>query len=181
VANGRTLARYQEEIREDIQRLSLIHGLDDLRRFTPQWYEAVVFQLTRMPTDIMIERWLCEQYPDMRKLQTASLLEQHGKAVSILSRSYRRMTPGKIYHVTQVMNYVFFRLLGERLDVHLVEPYERSGYSLEGGDLADWTACHYSEDHEGDVRVIGHWARCLGISEWIEWRRFDEISQEYLH
>ena len=49
VANERTQARYREEIREDIQRLSLIHGLDALRNFIPLWYESVVFQLTGCP------------------------------------------------------------------------------------------------------------------------------------
>ncbi len=63
VANERTQARYREEIREDIQRLSLIHGLETLRTFIPLWYESVVFQLTRMPPDIMIERWLYRGVP----------------------------------------------------------------------------------------------------------------------
>jgi hypothetical protein len=181
VANERTQERYREEIREDIQRLSLIHGLDTLRAFIPLWYESVVFQLTRMPPDIMIERWLYEEYPDMRDIQLAALQEQHEKAVSVLSANIRRMTPGKIYKVSQVMNYVFFRLAGDLLGVRLTGPYEKSRYMLEGEELAMWTAEHYSEDHEGDVSVIDNWARALHLSEWFEWRRFDEISQDPLH
>ncbi|HEX7538894.1 MAG TPA: hypothetical protein VF358_01195 [Syntrophales bacterium] len=181
VANERTQARYREEIREDIQRLSLIHGLDTLRTFIPLWYESVVFQLTRMPPDIMIERWLYEEYPDMRDIQLAALQEQHEKAVSVLSGNFRRMTPGKIYEVSQVMNYVFFRLAGELMGIRLIDAYEKSRYILEGEELAIWTAGHYSEDHEGDVSVIDTWARALQLSEWFEWRRFDEISQDPLH
>jgi hypothetical protein len=181
VANERTQARYREEIREDIQRLSLIHGLDTLRTFIPLWYESVVFQLTRMPPDIMIERWLYEEYPDMHDIQLKALQEQHEKAVSVLSGNIRRMTPGKIYDVSQVMNYVFFRLAGELLGVRLIEPYEKSRYILEGEDLATWTAGHYSEDHEGDVSVIDYWAQVLQLSGWFEWRRFDEVSAGTLH
>lgn len=181
VANERTQARYREEIREDIQRLSLIHGLDTLRTFIPLWYESVVFQLTRMPPDIMIERWLYEEYPDMRDIQLAALREQHEKAVSVLSGNIRRMTPGKIYEVSQVMNYVFFRLAGELLGIRLTGPYEKSRYMLGGEELASWTAGHYSEDHERDVNVIDTWARALQLSEWFEWRHFDEISQDPLH
>ena len=181
VANERTQARYREEIRQDIQRLSLIHGLDALRNFIPLWYESVVFQLTRMPPDIMIERWLFEEYPDMRDIQLAALHEQHEKAVSVLSGNIRRMTPGKIYEVSQVMNYVFFRLAGDLLGVRLTGPYEKSRYMLQGEELAIWTAEHYSEDHEGDVSVIDNWARALQLSGWFEWRRFDEISQDPLH
>jgi hypothetical protein len=181
VANERTQARYLEEIRNDIQRLSLIHGLDTLKTFIPLWYESVVFQLTRMPPDIMIERWLYEEYPDMRDIQRTALQEQHQKAVSVLSGNIRRITPAKIYDVSQIMNYVFFKLAGELLGIRLIDAYEKSRYILEGGELASWTAGHYSEDHEGDVAVIDHWARTLEISEWIEWRRFDEISQDYLH
>jgi len=181
VANERTMARYREEIRGDIQRLSLIHGLDALRSFIPLWYEAVVFQITRMPTDIMIERWLYEDYPAMRDLQLAALREQHEKAVSVLTLNVRRMTPWKIYDVSQIMNYVFFKLTGELLGIHLIEPYEKSRYLLEGEGLATWTAGHYTEDHEGDVSVIDYWARYLEVSEWFEWRRFDEISQDTIH
>jgi len=181
VANEHTQARYREQIREDIQRLSLIHGLDTLRTFIPLWYESVVFQLTRMPPDIMIERWLYEEHPDMRDIQLAALREQHEKAISVLSGNIRRMTPGKIYEVSQVMNYVFFRLAGELLGIRLTGPYEKTRYMLEGEELASWTAGHYSEDHEGDVTVIDAWARALQLSEWFQWRRFDEISQDPLH
>jgi hypothetical protein len=181
VANERTIARYREEIRGDIQRLSLIHGLDALRSFIPLWYEAVVFQVTRMPTDIMIERWLYEEYPVMRDFQLLAMREQHEKALSVLSLNVRRMTPGKIYDVSQIMNYVFFKLTGELLGIHLIEPYEKSRYLLEGDGLAFWTAGHYSEDHEGDLSVIDHWARYLRVSEWFEWRQFDEISQDTIH
>jgi hypothetical protein len=181
VANEQTQARYREQIREDIQRLSLIHGLGTLRDFIPLWYESVVFQLTRMPPDIMIERWLYREYPGLRELQRNALMEQQAKAVSVLARGIRRMTPGKIYDVSQVMNYAFFSLTGELLGIRLVEPYERSRYRLEGDQLASWTAEHYSEDHEGDVSVIDTWAQTLHLSEWFQWRRFDEICQDLLH
>jgi hypothetical protein len=181
VANERTQARYREEIGEDIQRLSLIHGLGTLRDFIPLWYESVVFQLTRMPPDIMIERWLYREYPGIREIQRSALMEQQAKAVSVLARGFRRMTPGKIYDVSQVMNYAFFKLMGELLGIRLIEPYERSRYRLEGDELAAWTAGHFSEDHEGDVAVIDYWARVLQLSGWFEWRRFDEISQAPLH
>jgi hypothetical protein len=91
------------------------------------------------------------------------------------------MTPGKIYEVSQVMNFVFFRLAGELLGIRLIDAYEKSRYFLEGEELAIWTAGHYSEDHEGDVYVINTWAQVLQLSEWFEWRRFDEISQDPLH
>jgi len=181
VANERTQARYRQEIREDIQRLSLIHGLATLRDFIPLWYESAVFQLTRMPPDIMIERWLYREYPGLREIQRRALMEQQAKAVSILSRGFRRMTPGKIYDASQIMNYVFFKLTGELLGIRFIEPYERSRYRLEGDELATWTAEHYSEDHEGDVSVIDYWARALQLSDWFEWRRFNEISHDVLH
>jgi hypothetical protein len=181
VANERTMAGYREEIRGDIQKLSLIHGLEGLRNFIPLWYEAVVFQVTRMPTDIMIERWLYENHPAMHDIQRAALREQHEKALSVLSLNVRRMTPGKIYDVSQIMNYAFFKLTGELLGIHLLEPYEKSRYVLEGEGLADWTAGNYSEDHEGDVAAINYWALYLRVSDWFEWRRFDEVSPETIH
>ncbi len=181
VANDSTRVRYREEIRDDLQRLSLIHGLDALRNFIPLWYEAVVFQVTRMPTDIMVERWIYDEYASMRDIQLAALQEQHERADSVLSRNIRRMTPGKIYDVSQIMNFVFFKLMGDLLGTPLVMRFERSRYMLEGEGLATWTAEHCSSDHEGDVSVIDHWAHYLQLSEWFEWRRFDAVSRDYLH
>ncbi len=123
VANERTMARYREEIREDIQRLSLIHGLGALHDFIPLWYESVVFQLTRMPPDIQIERWLYREYPGLREIQRRALMEQQAKAVSVLDRGIRRMTPRKVYDVSQVMNYAFFKLMGRMMGVDLKGPY----------------------------------------------------------
>jgi hypothetical protein len=181
VANERTLANYREEIREDIQRLSLIHGLGALHDFIPLWYESVVFQLTRMTPDIRIERWLHRQYPGLREIQHRALMEQQAKAVSVLDRGIRRMTPRKVYDVSQAMNYAFFKLMGRLMGVDLKGPYERSLYVLEGEGLAEAADQDWRDDHEGDVMLTRQWADSLGLAGWIEWRRLEEVSAGMLH
>lgn len=181
VANERTQARYRKDIREDIQRLSLIHGLGTLQDFIPLWYESVVFQLTRMPPDIMIERWIYREHPGLREIQRDALMEQQSKAVSVLSRGIRRMTPRKVYDSSQVMNYTFFKLMGQLLGMNLTEPYKRSLYALEGENLSDWTERNARDDHEGDVGLIRGWAEFLQLSRWIEWRHHDEVCERMLH
>jgi len=181
VANERTESRYREEIREDIQRLSLIHGIGALSGFLPLWYESVVFQLTRMPPDIAIERWICCEYPGLRDIQRRALLEQQAKAAAVLSRDIRRMTPRKVYEVSQVMNVAFFKLMEPVTGLRLTGPYDRSPYVLRGGELADLADRLERDDHEGDVALIRLWAEALGLSGWIEWRRLDEVEAGTLH
>jgi hypothetical protein len=181
VANERTEARYREEIREDIQRLSLIHGIGTLGEFLPLWYESVVFQLTRMPPDIMIERWLHSTYPGLREIQRNALMEQQAKAVTVLSRGIRRMTPHRVYDASQAMNYAFFKLMEPLTGVDLTAPYERSLFVLQGGELAGRADRNARDDHEGDVELTRQWAESLGISGWIEWRRLDEVEAGTLH
>jgi hypothetical protein len=181
VANERTRSLYREEIREDIQRLSLIHGIGTLGEFLPLWYESVVFQLTRMPPDIMIERWLHREYPGLREIQRSALMEQQAKAVTVLSRGIRRMTPRKVYDVSQAMNYAFFKLVEPLAGVGLTAPYERSVHILQGGELAARADRIARDDHEGDVGRIRAWAESLGLSGWIEWRRLDEVEAGTLH
>lgn len=181
VANERTMERYREEIRDDIQRLSLIHGLGAFQDFIPLWYESVVFQLTRMPPDIAVERWLHRQYPGLREIQRRALMEQQARAVAVLSRGIRRMTPRKVYDVTQAMNFAFFKLMGRLVEVDLCGPYERSLCVLEGGGLAKAAEEDRGDNHEGDVALTRVWAESLGLSGWIEWRGLGEVSAGTLH
>ncbi len=181
VANERTMNCYRDEIREDIQRLSLIHGLGTLQEFIPLWYESVVFQLTRMPPDIAIERWLHRECPGLRAIQRKALMEQQAKAVSVLSRGARRMTPRKVYDVSQAMNYAFFKLMGHLVDVDLSDPYQRSLYVLEGEGLAESADEERGDNHEGDVVLTRRWAGSLGLSGWIEWRSLGDVSAGTLH
>ncbi len=181
VANERTRSRYREEIREDIQRLSLIHGISTLGEYLPLWYESVVFQLTRMPPDIRIERWIHREYPGLREIQRRALMEQQAKAVTVLSRGIRRMTPRKVYDASQAMNYAFFRLMEPLTGVNLTAPYERSLYVLQGEELADHADRNARDDHEGDVELTRQWAESLGLAGWIEWRRLDEVEAGTLH
>lgn len=181
VTNECTEACYREAIREDIQRLSLIHGLGTLGGFLPLWYESVVFQLTRMPPDIQVERWIHREFPGLRELQRRALMEQQAKAVTILSRGIRRMTPRKVYDVSQAMNYAFFKHMEPLAGVNLTAPYERSIYVLEGEGLAGLADRDARDCHEGDVEVTRHWAESLGLSGWIEWRRIGELEAGTLH
>jgi len=181
VANERTESRYREEIREDIQRLSLIHGIAALGGFLPLWYESVVFQLTRMPPDIAIERWIHREYPGLRDIQRNALMEQQAKAAAVLSRGIRRMTPRKVYDVSQAMNYAFFRLMEPLAGVGLTAPYERSLYALQGEELLGRADRGVRDDHEGDVELTRRWAEALGLTGWIEWRRLDEVEAGTLH
>jgi len=181
VANERTEALYREEIRDDIQRLSLIHGIGALGEFLPLWYESVVFQLTRMPPDIGIERWIHREYPGLREIQRNALMEQQAKAAAVVSRGVRRMTPRKVYDVSQAMNYAFFRLMEPLTGVSLTAPYERSLHVLQGEELAGRADRTARDDHEGDVALTRQWADSLGLSGWIEWRRLDEVEAGTLH
>ncbi len=181
VANERTRSLYRDEIREDIQRLSLIHGIGTLGGFLPLWYESVVFQLTRMPPDIGIERWIHRGYPGLREIQRTALMEQQARAAAVLSRGIRRMTPRKVYDVSQAMNYAFFRLMEPLTGVGLTAPYERSLCVLEGDGLAGLAERNARDDHEGDVELTRQWAESLRLSGWIEWRRLDEVEAGTLH
>ena len=181
VANERTRSIYRAEIGEDIQRLSLIHGIGELGGFLPLWYEGVVFQLTRMPPDIGVERWLHREYPALREIQRTALMEQQAKAAEVLSRGIRRMTPRKVYDASQTMNYAFFRLMEPLTGLRLTAPYERSLYVLQGGELAALAERNLRDDHEGDVTLTRRWAESLALSGWIEWRELDEVEGGTLH
>jgi len=108
-------------------------------------------------------------------------MEQQLKAAAVLARGIRRMTPRKVYDVTQAMNYAYFRLMEPLTGVNLTAPYERSLYVLQGEELAGRADRTLRDDHEGDVELTRQWAESLALSGWIEWRRLDEVETGTLH
>ncbi len=173
VANRKTMMSYLLEMDEDLQRLSSVFGPEKVRKLVRLWYEGVVFQVTRMPPDIMIDRWLYDEYPELRPLQMNALRNQRRAAVLGLSDDMRKVTPSKVYYASNVMNYVYFKVLEDHFHLDFVAPYHKTVFLYDGQSLVRLTEQGYVNTHEGDRAMIDEWARRLQITTWFEWKQLD--------
>jgi hypothetical protein len=173
VANRRTMMSCFLEMDEELQRLSAVFSQEKVRKLAMLWYEGVVFQVTRMPPDIMIDKWLYDEYPELREIQLGSLKRQRKAAILGISEDMRKITPSKVYYASNVMNYAYFKVLEDHFHLDFVAPYHSTVFLYDGGSLVRLAELSYVNNHEGDRSMIDQWADRLHMKTWFEWKPFD--------
>lgn len=170
IANRRTMMSYIMEMEDDINRIGESVGKDRIKGLVAMWYEGVVYQLTKMPPDIMIDKWLYDKCPEIRPVQLNSIRRQRDMAILSLSEDLKRVTPLKIYSSSNIMNYAFFKTLEDHFHLDYVAPYHNTPFIFEGGPLVKITEQQYNNSHEGDNEMINKWAERLNLTKWFEWK-----------
>ena len=176
LANRRTMARFIMETESELERLSSLLGRDTVRKMISLWYQGVVFQLTRMPPDIMVNKRLYDDWPELRPLLLQAIAAQLRQAIPSLSPNVRRATPARIYRAANIMNFVFFKCLEDHFRSDFLGPYHGTIFILDGAPLARITAVWGRNDHAGDRIMIDRWAAELELNNWYEWQPYVTFS-----
>jgi len=169
------------EMQDEIMGLSKILSLENLAQIINLWFNGTVRQVTNLPPDIMIEKWLYDEYPEIRPYQFRSLQKQHQEALAGLKNEVKQITPSKILNASNIMNYAFFRIIGFHMKNNFLTPYNQTVYVRKGKELAEYTEKNCTiNDYEGDLEMINYWARYLGLSNWFKWTGFEDVPEDYL-
>jgi len=166
------------EIEGDINRLSAMMPFDQLTQIVNLWYNGTITQVTNQPPDLMIEKWIYEKYPELRPYQTQSIKKQHDESIMGLSKRVAQMTPSKIFIISNVMNYCFYKFLSQYLHTDYLNPYWGFKYKVKGEALAKITLGH-EDSFVGDVEMSNRWANFLNISNWFAWNDFENVPANY--
>jgi hypothetical protein len=150
--------------------------LEELLRI---WHGGIVSQLTNQPVDIMIEKWLYADYPDLRGIQKQSLRSQWNEALKGLADNIRRTTPGLVYESSNLMNYAFFRHLGLAMGENFLKPYNNTHYVDRGKALAALLDTFPDNTFSGDLKKIAAWTDYLTLNGWFNWIDFEKIPEGY--
>jgi len=163
------------EIEPEIQELSKVLPFDKLAQIVNLWYNGTVRQVTNFPPDIMIEKWIYDEYSELRPYQSQSIKKQYEESLAGLSPEVKKMTPPTFLDLSNIMNYAFFRILGLHFGTNFVKPYNNTKYIGSGKKLALLTEAEYVDNYDGDIQMINKWADFLKLSNWFEWAGFDNI------
>ena len=169
------------KIKIEIVALTKILSEDQIAHLIDLWYNGLIRQVTNLPPDIMIEKWIFDKFPTLRPLQIKSLNKQLTEAICGLSETVTKITPPTILHASNVMNYSFFRILGFHIGQNFTKRYNSTNYVRKGKELASITDKHYDDSHEGDNIMIDKWATFVNISDWFKWRGFEDVPPDYGH
>lgn len=173
----KTIERAYNEIEGDIQDLSKKLPQDALAKYIKTLYEGIVRQVTNLPVDIMIEKWIYNNYPKLRDNQLKSIEKQAKQSLEVLDRD-PRLFPKKFYYCSNVMNYVFLRHVGFTIKKKFIQPYSNTQFLIPGKKLSKITKDEYKNSFSGDVAMINRWAQFLEIKDWFEWRDFEKYKGE---
>jgi len=164
------------QIEGEIKELSAVLPFDRLAQVVNLWYNGTLRQVTNFPADIMIEKWLYDNYPGLRGYQLTSIGKQQQEALSGLAGEAEKISPPTFINLSNIMNYAFFRILGLHFGTNFVKPFTNMKYLEKGKKLASLTDEGYIDNHEGDIEMVNKWAQFLGISNWFEWSCFENGS-----
>ena len=167
------------EIASEIDRIRRLLDGQDLTEVTTMWYHGIVRQIGSQPADTMIEKWLYEDYPELRPVQTSSLKKQMRESLQVLLEQVRKTSPAKIYDANCTMNYAYFKLLSEFADLPLHSSFKDSRYQARGEELYELTRDKYENNYEGDLAMTNKWAEFLGLTGWFYWADFEAIPEGY--
>lgn len=160
-------------IGNDIEKFHRI-GLspDHLSQLVTMWHGGIIRQLTNMPVDMRIERWLYEEHPGLREYQVPALIEQLRENFQVLSSQVKELTPRKVYEASNGLNAAYARYLSLMLaeDGHY-SPYVGTPFERVGRELGDYQWMTTDLGYKGDVQAINRWSRYFGTIGWWEWRR----------
>jgi hypothetical protein len=167
------------QIEGEITALSKVLPFEQLAGVVNLWYTGIIRQVTNHPPDIMIEKWLYDEYPSLRPYQSKSIEKQLGESLAGLGDSVKQITPRTIMEASNIMNYAFFRLLGMHLRTNFIRPYNNTPYVNRGKELAAVTEKEYVNTYEGDILMADRWAKLLRLADWFKWRDFEDVPQGY--
>lgn len=148
----------------------LLRSTLDLTEILDLWSSGVIVQASNYPQDILIERMIFNEHPDLRASQRQSLARMAQESHDGLDSRIMMVTPKTVSVASQAMNYALLkscaRFLGEPW---MVRPYRRTTFEHVGEELLDIFNAVQPEDLGGSIEVSRRWNEHLGIDSWFRW------------
>jgi len=167
-----------EESRKDINNISKIITESKLNQLIEMLFKGLVMQLTNQPVDLKIEEWIYNEYPGLREFQKISFQSQLQEALGGLNKDVKAITPSKIYEASHSMNYAYFNVLAKNTKFDLDSAYDNFEFEFKGKLLIEIMG-KYENNLDGDIKRINDWANILNLSEWYEWKNFEDVPSNY--
>lgn len=144
------------------------HVIDNLLSFL---CSGLVRQVTNTPADCRIEKWVYENFPSLRDVQTAALLAQYSVFRECLQPRIKNCVPASIYEKSNTVNYPLAKTIGQlRNESDLLAPYQDGGFAVMGERLDSYLREHDC-GYPGDMRLADAWAKEIAVRDWYRWAK----------
>ena len=143
------------------------------------WILGVINQIISQPADLVVEKIIFDDFPDLRKLQKTVLEKQFKDYITTLNPKVRDLSPSVVFDASAIMNYVYLRVLDDYLGTDFTERTEHVYKKKRSEALYDFTVKNTGGTTEQDRVVIDHWAAKLKVRGWYEWADFEDVPSDY--
>lgn len=144
------------------------------------WISVIINQLTNLPVQIHIERWVYATYPNLRDQQKDLLEEDIEMILAAATEKEERSKPPVIFNASNAMTYAFVRGVGEIFGTNYSQPYNNfPAVSQQGKRLYELVGTEDEGTTASDVKIVDKWAEDLGVKEWFAWRNFEMMPESY--
>lgn len=144
------------------------------------WFDNTISWLTNMPIDVKIEKWIYDNYEELRSEQKISSDRIMEESASCLIDRYKQITPKKVHNAVVCLNYAFAVCIDSILGTDYTDVYD-AVFDDFGECALKVVNIVLQEDkgHKGDIENINRIAELLGIREWYTWTGFEDIPTGY--
>lgn len=143
------------------------------------WILGTINQVISQPADLVVEKIIYDDFPDLRILQKNVLEKQFVDYTATLNPRVRDLSPSVVFDASAIMNYVYLRVLDDYLGTDFTERTEHVYKRKRSEALYDFTKANTGGTTEHDRIVIDHWAEKLKIRSWFEWTSFEDVPSDY--
>jgi len=167
------------EIKKDLPRFFKELPDGALDKFLDIFIDGLIRQLTNLPVDYRIEKWLYSDYPSLRAMQKKFLDKSLKLAVNSLSKKIKQITPPLVFVKSNLMNYAYAKAIDSIFGMN----YSSFYVDLPNLNLGEKLYEYLLGEDKGflqDITIINSWANLLELKEWFQWINFEDIPRDYL-
>lgn len=149
------------------------------KEIVSSWILGVINQVISQPADLVVEKMVFEDFPDLRKLQKTVLEKQFKDYIMTLNPKVRDLSPSVVFDASAIMNYVYLRILDDYLGTDFTDRTEHVYKRKRSESLYAFTTANTGGSTEQDRYVIDYWAEKLKVRSWFEWTDFEDVPGDY--
>jgi hypothetical protein len=180
-ANAESRQIALNHVENELLSLSKIIPISEINSLFDIWFNGIIKQVTNFPVDMRIEKWIYDEYSELRKGQKITIEKQIRENVQGLSKNIERITPLKIYEASNYMNCAFANFMGVVIGKKYLPPYKRTKYVELGTKLANLVLETDDKGYTQDIEIINKWVELLCIENWFFWEDIENIPTDYLN
>lgn len=148
-------------------------------KLVSSWVLGLINQLISQPADLVVEKYVYDNFPDLRKLQKNVLEKQFVDYTLTLNPQVRDLSPTVVFDASAVMNNVYLRILDDLIATDFTSRTEHVYKRIKTEALYEYTKEHTGGTVDRDREIIDHWAEKLKIRGWYEWASFYDVPADY--